>query len=322
MLLLVALFAAGCLSNSNDDSAGPPPLTSTDLAAHDSGGWRTVPAAFADLRFSVHATGYRRGEPSIAVAGDGSIFTVGEQSAVIRSRDRGVSWQVLDDGLTEPATDVDPFLWLDTDTGRLYNSRLTVDCVPHSPVPACAVGLSLAGWLSWSDTQGTSWAMNPLVGLALVDHQKLTTGPPPQGVATNGYPNLLYFVYNAIREGFVTDTIGIGEAPSLTDGVNVEVSNDGGATFLTHAQADANGCVGGIASPAVVAPDGTAYIAHYAAGCDGLWIVRSDDGGATWSRVGQLIDVGAAPWGLDPMMAVDDAGNAYPSGKPRVASCG
>jgi hypothetical protein len=142
------------------------------------------------------------------------------------------------------------------------------------------------------------------VGVALVDHQKITTGPPPGGVSTLGYPNVLYFVYNAIREGIVAPT-------SVTDGVNVAVSLDGGRTFGGHARVAEFGCFGGVAAPAVVTSAGAAFIASYAPGCEGLRIARSTDAGATWSEVALLDEHAAVTWGLDPMMAVDAADNVY-----------
>ncbi|MGQ0535418.1 MAG: sialidase family protein, partial [Methanobacteriota archaeon] len=248
---------------------------------------------FADTACSIPPTGSRGGVPTLVVTSDGTIFTVGEQSNVLRSRDGGASWQMLDDGISGPPLDFDPFLWVDTTTGRVFNSRMNV-------VPPLFPNV----WLAWTDNQGASWSANPAVGLPMVDHQKLTTGPPPPGVATSGYPNLLYMVYNAARESFALPA-------SATDGVNVAVSNDGGRTFAAHARVSERGCFGGVASPAVVTSGGAAFVASYAASCEALWVARSLDGGATWERVAELAARGAVPWGLDPMMAVDAADNVY-----------
>jgi hypothetical protein len=250
--------------------------------AHDASGARDVPAAFGDWGFTIHPTGYRRGEPTLGVTSDRTIFTVGEESNVLRSRDDGKSWQVLDDGVFGPPLDSDPFLWVDPMTERVFNSRLDGSV-----------------WLAWTDDQGGSWSANPAAAvLPVADHQRLTTGPPPAGVSVNGYPNLLYIAYLSFN-------IFGGDTPN--EGFRVAVSDDGGRTFTRDVPVFTSGDGCGTHSSVAVADDGTAYIARHR--CDDVAVSRSTDGGAVWERVVELN--GTEAWTLDPMMDVDDAGNAY-----------
>ncbi|MGQ0536942.1 MAG: hypothetical protein ACT4PT_12830, partial [Methanobacteriota archaeon] len=68
-LALAAPVLAGCLGAS-DEALSTMPLP---LLAHDASGPRPVPQAFADTSFSIHPTGYRRGEPTLGVTSDGTI---------------------------------------------------------------------------------------------------------------------------------------------------------------------------------------------------------------------------------------------------------
>ncbi len=268
--------------------------------AHDSSGVLNVPEGFDNWEFSIHPTGHRRSEPTLGVANDGTIFTVGERSSVLRSRDGGASWQVLEDGFARPPTDVDPFLWVDNTTGRLFNARLTLACQYDGVEPVCGGNalpfgpgvLPATSWLAWTDDQGRKWEFNPSVGIPLVDGESFVTGPPPSGVETQGYPNLLYFAYSQV---------GVG--------VRVAVSSDGGRTFTRDNLVwPPDACPGG--SRVTVAPDGTAFISDHT--CEGVAIARSTDGGATWERVADLNGHGAGTgWLLLSSLDVDDAGTPY-----------
>lgn len=290
VLLMVVPLLAGCLAGTGP--ADPTGGTVADdpasrLQAHAGDAAVPLPDGWRNLTTRIEATGHQRGEPTIGVTGDGTIWTVGEDGAAIKSIDHGRTWQVADDPVSRPKPDIDPFLWVDKDTDRVYNSRLHI-----------------AGtWLSWTDDGGDTWRANPAAGLGTPghDHQKLTTGPPPEGVATDGYPNVLYYVYNGAFRGFV--------GPDDLDGTWVAASYDGGRTFPEEARAHPPDCRGGIAAPAAVGPDGTAYVAKHT--CDGVAISVSEDGGASWEVRGHLTSQGAPSWALDPMMDVDPTGRAY-----------
>lgn len=296
VLVVATALLAGCLGAQDPGTeAGTAGLDGNlaeevgdRLTAHTPEAPVPVPEAWGTLSTRIEATGHQRGEPTVGVTGDGTIWTVGEDGAAIRSTDHGRTWEVADDPATRPKPDIDPFLWVDADTDRVYNSRLHV-----------------AGtWLSWTDDGGETWMANPGAGLGTPghDHQKITTGPPPEGVETDGYPNVLYYVYNAGFRGFA--------GPDDVDGTWVSVSYDGGRTFPEEARVHPPDCRGGIAAPAAVGPDGLVYVPKHT--CGGVAVARSADGGASWERVAHVTDVGAPEeWALDPMATVDDAGNVY-----------
>ncbi|MGQ0536941.1 MAG: sialidase family protein [Methanobacteriota archaeon] len=295
-LALAAPVLAGCIGSGNN--LPDPPSRSLPLMAHNASGAHDVPAAFGDLGFSIHPTGYRRGEPTLGVTSDRTIFTVGEESNVLRSRDDGKSWQVLDDGVFGPPLDADPFLWVDPTTGRVFNSRLDGSV-----------------WLAWTNNQGVSWWANPAAVLRLADHQRLTTGPPPAGVSVNGYPSLLYLAYFSGVFLYVgtPEPDRSEDARRGTHNFRVAVSDDGGRTFTRDVPVFPRRDVVGTHASVAVADDGTAYLAMHTR--DGVAVARSADGGASWERVADLDQPGpphgAEAWVLDPMMDVDDAGNAY-----------
>lgn len=278
-VLVFAMVGAGCVTAPEGGEGTSQPGPGPDrVVAHTAQG-SVAPPDLPNVTFRLEGTGHHRGEPTIGVLSDGMIFTVGEDGAAIASTDHGRTWRVVDDPATRPKPDIDPFLWVDKTTDRVYNSRLHIACT----------------WLSWTDDQGASWTPNPVAGCRTPghDHQKVTTGPPPEGVATTGYPNLVYYVYNSFRG----------------DGTFVLVSRDGGLTWPVEQNAPPASCRGGIAGPVAVGPGGAAYLPKYT--CDGLGVSVSRDGGESWTAAAELTDHGAPPWGIDPMADVDEAGNVH-----------
>src|SRR3954454_17039621 len=150
-------------ARNTDGEAGSGPVA---VAYHD--GQRTI----TDATIAAHApdprlfhTGYGGCEPTIGITKDGTIFFEARNSnadpGVVRSRDSGLTWQ----NINPPAHKVslDPYLWVDTSTGRIFDSDIdpTVTCPP----------------LSYSDDQGVSWKTSLACGQT--DHQSQFGGPPP-----------------------------------------------------------------------------------------------------------------------------------------------
>lgn len=100
-------------------------------------------------------TGYGSCEPSIAIAGDGTIFLAPvhtpEGNGLLSSRDNGATWQVLiprfDGGSGHKR--VQPFLYMDPDTERLFFHTGRFSFMPPKP----RRGFDM----SWSDDQGDTW---------------------------------------------------------------------------------------------------------------------------------------------------------------------
>ena len=247
------------------------------------------------------SVGYGGAEPTLGVLSDGTILLtgaigdVGVETGLLRSRDGGATWELVGDPVRDPKLNFDPWMWVDPTTDRAFNVALYIGC----------------SWASWTDDAGETWDANPIAGCGLPahDHQKLTTGPPPAGVATLGYPNVVYYAYNSF---LVTGLAGLVAQPPVKArlGTIVSVSLDGGRTFTPGVVAhESDPCHVGINGPIAVGPDGTAYLPKGT--CEGVDIMVSRDAGATWEKrslngVGSLED-----FAFDPTIAIDGAGTAY-----------
>lgn len=293
-----ALLAAGCLGEDAVPAAGDP--VPSDLAAgpvaHRGEAFVAPPAGAGDLAADVFGTGYRRGEPTVGLTSDGILFATGanelpslpgqsppgtQGGIVVRSLDGGRTWDAVQDVARNGKADLDPWVWVDPATDRVYSAPLYAAC----------------SWSVWSDDRGQTWDANPLAGCGLPahDHQKLTGGPSPQGVATAGYPSVLYYAYNSLRND---------------GGTFASVSLDGGATYGLPVEVHpSDPCQGGINGPVAVAPDGRAYLPKPT--CDGPAIAWSDDAGATWSEPVVVRGAGMGARLVTLHAAVDAAGTAY-----------
>lgn len=311
-LLCVALLAAtlaGCVAPEAvrpADLAGPLD-GAAGLVAHAAGQLAPLPQAWQDFRVRLAPTGFQRGEPTIGITSSGAMFVPGGFAvraaevapvplpavnapvptptnlgpSLARSRDHGLTWERLYDPVFHGKADLDPWVWVDPATDRVFHAPLYVVCT----------------WVAWSDDEGQSWAGTPLGGCGTPahDHQKLTSGPPPPGVETQGFPSVVYYAYNSFR----------GE------GTVVATSLDGGLTWgrevVAHPSDD---CYGGLNGPVAVGADGRAYLAK--ATCDGIRIGVSDDAGQTWTLAATLTDGGVSPHSsINPRIALDSAGNVY-----------
>ncbi len=294
LLLIMGVVASGCLAPPPGDdlegatSPGPGPATGlVERMIHTSGGTMLPPSAaiLDNLTWRIAATGHHRGEPTVGVTSDGTIFmpagasVVGGSGRVIRSTDNGRSWTDVTDPLLGPKADLDPWVFVDAATDRVFHGPLYVACT----------------WLSFSDDNGETWLANPVAGCGTPghDHQKITAGPPAEGTRTNGYASVLYYAYNSFR----------GEGTVMLR------SLDGGMTFgderVIHPQ---DACMGGLNGPITVATDGTVYVPKQV--CDTVHVLMSRDSGLTWDM---LTVPGAATGNRfhSPMIATDSDLNAY-----------
>jgi hypothetical protein len=245
------------------------------------------------------SVGQRGGEPTLGVTKDGSIYATGGGAAVWKSSDHGKTWTNVASPIPRP--DLDPYLWVDERTDRIFSAPDNVVCSN----------------VMWSDDGAKTWTWMPLGGCGLPghDHQSLVTGPPPKGVSTMGYPDVVYYSYNSFR----ADTNLPGQ-----DGTWVDVSFDGGMTWSLGTQVlPGDACESGLNGAPAVAPDGTVFVPIPR--CDGMHIGVSKDAGKTW-KVAAVTDVGTLgahdpkgqglmgatnPFSPNPGMGVDAAGNAY-----------
>lgn len=269
-----------------------PALNPTALPAapptfvHRGDGVAMDPAPFREVlpEGTASSTGLGGFEPTIGVTKTGAVFINPKPTAglntqhIMRSRDQGLTWEDVSPRVGDqivPPTDLDPYIYVDRDTGRLFTVQLYVGC----------------SYLAYSDDDGESWIHNPVAcGIPGNDHQTLYSGPTTT-LPTVGYPNAVYYCYNAIAYS------GCGR------------SLDGGLTFHpAGAPYAAPGCAG-LHGHVAVGPDGTVYLPK--GDCEeGPAVSVSTTDGTTWTEV-QV--AGPAFRGRDheSHVAVDAKGNAY-----------
>ena len=260
-LLGSCLALLGALSGLPSDAAVPKDgvvrFTAGGTTVQAAKGWRLTPS---------RTTFTGAAEPTIGVTADGTVFS-DVQTKVVRSRDRGRTWQ----DVTPPGhvTSLDPYLYVDKRTSRVYKSDLAGTCQ----------------LLSFSDSGGDSWTSVP-AACNLSDHQSLTAAPPVSS-PTVGYPNILYSC---------SQTLGYNGYSMAT---GCDKSLDGGASWVPTGSFPYNnpspygigpgtgdsgvmGVCGGNAGQAHAGPDGSLYIAR--GWCGQPWLAVSEDEGLTWTR--------------------------------------
>jgi hypothetical protein len=249
---------------------------------HRAGGREVAPTA---TRYRPAArlfyTGTLAGEPTLGVDEDGTIFFVGLEREptfhfpVLKSSDGGITWDEISpllQGHEAHPVSQDPFLWLDKETGRLFDSDFTGHC----------------SLVSFTDDQGGSWDHGEVCGLT--DHQTIFTGPPAVS-PTVGYPNVVY--YCAIDGGITAYFSAMAGCAKSLDGGRTWVRTGEPAFHddprLPDGQFGIPGNCGGATGHGFVDPVGTVYLPR--GHCGQPWLAISDNEGATWRRV-QVADTG------------------------------
>jgi hypothetical protein len=265
LLLLLVLVFAGCAQPAppqTGTSEAPGPVEG--VTRHTASGELLTLDASAPLATARLAhTGYIGTEPTVGVASTGAIFVRADGTSVGRSVDGGVTWQIVGDTVRDAKRSFDPYVHVDVRTDRVFNAHLYVACT----------------WMTWSDDLGATWDVNLLAGCGLPghDYQKITTGPPAEGVRTQGYDSVVYYVYAAGN-----DPRQLMQAP----GTYVSTSLDGGRTFGLPVRSHPSSPCGTFGAPIAVGSDGVAYSTR--PGCDGVGVARSKDSGATWEPAASI----------------------------------
>ena len=257
------------------------------------------------------STGYVAGEPTMGIFEDGTIVYMGigavvgsmdagaayGQSAILRSRDEGRTWQALDHlipGHDEEQVGLDPFLRVDRDTGRLFQVNLVLPCTP----------------VSMSDDHGETFSTGSVCNHT--DHENLFTGKPVTST-TSGYPKIVY--YCALDGGANAGTNTLTACSKSLDGGRT-FWRTGAPAFVGHDPASdggwwGTGHCGGETGHGVTDAAGTIFLPR--GYCGQPFVAISHDEGLTWERV-QVAGNGVATdrWlGHEASMAVDSAGNLF-----------
>lgn len=287
-MALTALPQVQPASAARDGSGGK-------AVAHTGGG-RRAPSAQAQAptaklhRINVKGTPINAVEPTLGLTKDGDIFYTAFQSntriEVVHSGDKGRTWDMRSPqiaGRNVHLVSLDPYIYVDKDTDRIFNIDLTVAC----------------SYMSFSDDKAKSWITNPLAcGRPVNDHHTLFTGPPVHS-PTLGYENLVYYCWNDVGSSSCSKSIdgGVTFTPTGTPaypGIDPDAGDQG-----------VNFC-GGLHAHGFVADDGTVLLPK--GHCGQPWLAISENEGLTWTRV-QVAKNGVADHEADAVM--DKKGNIY-----------
>jgi hypothetical protein len=218
---------------------------------------------------ALHRTGFHgAGEPTVGVTKDGAIWS-DVYADVVRSTDGGRTWKLS----TPPghAATLDPYLYVDKATSRVYKSDLAGTCQ----------------LLSWSDDGGTSWSRSA-AACNQSDHQSLSAGPPTSIPTVTSYPTVLYNCSQTVGYNGYSFATGCARSPDggLTWTPTGTFAFDDPSPYGVGAGSGDAGIPGhcnGDNGPIFAAPNGTLYVPR--GWCGQPWLARSTDEGTTWTRV-------------------------------------
>lgn len=275
------------------------PSTEIPLCAPD----QTPPGCYDGELLTLQSVyiGRRAGEPTIGVDPKGNAFMSAYSGAdghtlVYRSTDGGLTWKstgpLLPGDVNSPPETLDPYVYVDPKTGRVFNVELYL---------ACSYG-------SFSDDLGETWTTNPLTcGQPVNDHQTLVAAKPVPPIQTAGYPNVIYYCFNRVSDSACSRSLDGGLTWHPT----------GSPAFVGYKPGDSYnrfgvpGLCGGLHGHVAADRDGRIFIPRE--WCGYPYLAMSSDGGATWTRT-QVDDqflAAQAHVGEHHSVAVDDAGNVY-----------
>lgn len=300
LLLALVLALVGGLQAGNRATASTA-VVGGDSQAYTAGrdGGPSQATAYDGEMLTVQAVdvGRQAAEPTVGVDADGNAFfaagtfdgpgIVVPQTFVMKSTDGGLTWEktspTLPNGNASPPVTLDPYVYTDDTTGRVFNPELYLGCT----------------YMNFSDDAGATWVPNPVAcGSFVNDHQTIATGPPPANLKPlmQVYPNVLYYCFNRVADASCSRSIDGGLTFHPT----------GSPAFLGFDPANGGLC-GGLHGHIDVGPEGNLYLPK--GHCNKPMLGVSTDGGTTWTRTLVSDKVPAASTHL--AVEADDAGNVY-----------
>lgn len=301
------MLVAGCVTPPAEDPAAtlePGGVVGDASAFVFTAGQDIVARAADGVSAASFYIGHDAGEPTIAIAQDGTMFyaaatfenDIAGQSVplprtdILRSMDKGKTWEDVTPyypgGVVRAHPETgDPMVYIDPVTQRVFDidQRLAVTCYT----------------VTYSDDLGGSWfGAFPACDAPPADHQTILAKPPSVLPASPLYPNLVFVCWNQI---YATACVR---------------SFDGGTTFQRVAP-PYEGVVPG--EECLIGPVASALVGHLKAGPDGTiylpkehcghaLIAISQDDGLTWGRF-EVTDMEVT--GADPVVSVDAEGTVY-----------
>jgi len=254
----------------------------------------------APLVLDVTRIGRKAAEPTIGVTPRGDAFITAAdfdglspatpRTLIYSSSNGNASWHNVSPlvaGQPTPPTTADPYLYVDPDTGRIFNDDLTAAC----------------SFLQWSDDEGKTWqAGNPLACESPVDdHQTVVTGKPIAGLTTSGYPKIVYYCVNKVADVQCARSLDGGRTFLFTGSYPFLGVDPGNAEDGTSLQV-----CGSLHGHIITDPDGRLFLPK--GHCGSPWVAISADGGSTWTDV-KVNKMAVASHQTS--IASDRAGNLY-----------
>lgn len=249
-----------------------------------------------EIKLQAIYVGREAAEPTVGVLKDGTAFYAAAtfdalggsllaRTETLRSTDGGLTWESvqpqLPAGSSDPPTTLDPYVYVEENTGRVFSIDLTVAC----------------SYLHYSDDKGDTWETNRAAcGQFVNDHQTIYAGPPPEGVDTLGFKEILYYCFNRVSDSTCTRSL------------------DGGRTFIPLSEPaylgedpEAGGFCGGLHGHVHTDNQGRVFVPK--GHCGRPWISISEDAGVTWTRV--PIAKNRRTAGIQTAVAADSDNNLY-----------
>ena len=237
----------------------------------------------AGTGFDVHRSDAEGGEPTLAVASGTRVLVVAG-TAVLRLEPDGTFTDVTPPVEAALAQTLDPFLYGDAATGRIYLTQLS-QC--------------LRVW--WTDDAGDSWGGNPEVCAGPEQHhQKVAVGPGPLAdVAGQGAPRAIHIATMNLASWLTTDEVAVFSTRSLDGGLSwsqnpAKVVDADGTAELRNI-----GNIATLEEPGVVLAIGYRCDRFVDADYNGVSVGRSTDYGVSWTWQ-RIAPGGGRCEGIDP----------------------